>query len=186
MRRAHSKVTKLPPELLDAINEAIVKRGATYDDLTKVVAAWVADGKLAPEHAPSRAGLARYGKNFLARMEQLTVAREAAKQIVASSGGDGLVMDEAATNLVLNEIMSIFMNRDPDDADAGLSPGEVAKIAAGLGKLQSSSVQREKIKTEFEKKVKAAAQSVSGKAKKAGLSKEAIEEIEREVLGIAA
>lgn len=182
-RRSHSKITKLPQRLRAAIDDAIAKRGATYDQLAATVEQWIAEGKVAATDAPSRAGLARYGKNFLARMEQLNLMREQARQIVTSANGDGMVLDEAATNLVLNEIMSIFMARDPKD---GIKPGDVARIAAGLGKLQSSSVQREKLKGEFEKKVREAAKTVSGKAKKAGLSKQAIEEIEREVLGIAA
>lgn len=180
-RRSHSKVTKLPPALLDAINEAIVKRGATYDELTELVGGWVSKGKIAAEDAPSRAGLARYGRNFLARMEQLTVAREAAKQIVASSGGDGLVMDEAATNLVLNEIMSIFMSRDPEQ---GLKPGDVAKIAAGLGKLQQSSVMREKIKGEFERRAKDAEKAVNEIQRAGGLTKEHANVIRAKILGI--
>lgn len=180
-RRAHSKVTKLPQRLRAAIDTAIAKRGATYDALAAMVEKWIGEGALKPEDAPSRAGLARYGKNFLSRMEQLNAMREQARQIVTSANGDGMVLDEAATNLVLNEIMSIFMARDPED---GIAPGDVARIAAGLGKLQQSSVQREKLKTEFAQRAEAAAKKVSGLAKRAGLSKNTIEQIEREVLGV--
>jgi hypothetical protein len=73
------------------------------------------------------------------------------------------------------------MARDPED---GIAPADVARIAAGLGKLQSSSVQREKLKTDFAQRAAAAAKKVSGMAKKAGLSKLTIEQIEREVLGV--
>lgn len=179
-RRAHSKVTKLPPELREAINVAIVQRGATYDELIVLVNGWVRAGKLKAADAPSRAGLARYGKFHLARMEQLAVAREAAKQIVASAGGDGMVLDEAATNLVLNEIMSIFMQRDPEQ---GLKPGDVARIAAGLGKLQQSSAVREKLKDEFAKRAEAAAKKATGAMKRAGASQQAIEEVEGILMG---
>ena len=181
-RRAHSKVLKLPPRLRAAVDAAIVKRGATYDELAELVNGWVRDGQLTKDKAPSRAGLARYGKHALARFEQLDLVREQAKAVVASAEEYGMVLDEAATNLVLNEIMSVFMQRDPNEP---MKPADLARIAAGLGKLQSSSAQREKVKGEFEKRASAAAKKVTATAKKAGLSKEAIAQIERDVLGIA-
>jgi hypothetical protein len=183
-KRVHSKVTKMPQRLRAAIDTAIAKHGATYDQLAAMVEKWIKAGEIKADAAPSRAGLARYGKNFLSRMEQLNAMREQARQIVTSANGDGMVLDEAATNLVLNEIMSIFMARDPLDPKDGITPADVARIAAGLGKLQSSSVQREKLKTDFAQRAAAAAKKVSGMAKKAGLSKQAIAQIEREVLGV--
>jgi hypothetical protein len=171
----------MPQRLRAAIDTAIAKHGATYDQLAAMVEKWIKAGEIKADAAPSRAGLARYGKNFLSRMEQLNAMREQARQIVTSANGDGMVLDEAATNLVLNEIMSIFMARDPED---GIAPADVARIAAGLGKLQSSSVQREKLKTDFAQRAAAAAKKVSGLAQKAGLSKRTIEQIEREVLGV--
>lgn len=180
-RRRHSKVGQLPAPLREAIHGAIAA-GKTYDQCAEMIGAWVAEGAVAPAAAPSRAAVARYGKHYMARMEQLQLVREQARSIVSAAGSDGMALDEAATNLVLNEIMSIFMSRDPKD---GVPPADVARIAAGLGKLQSSSVQREKLKTDFETRAAAAAKKVGATARKAGLSKEAIAQIEREVLGIA-
>lgn len=180
-RRSHSKVSRLATSLRRAIDDAIVKRGATYDELTSLVEGWVRAGKIKKEEAPSRAALGRYGKHALARFEQLDLVREQAKAVVAKAEEYGMVLDEAATNLVLNEIMSVFMQRDPGKP---MKPADLARIAAGLGKLQSSSAQREKVKGEFEKRAAAAAKKVVATAKKAGLSKATIEQIERDVLGI--
>lgn len=179
-RRAHSKVAQLPPEFREAIHDAIARRGATYDELIVLVNGWVRDGKLPADSAPSRAGLARYGKNFLARMEQLNLAREQARAVVAKSEEYGMALDEAATNLVLSEIMSIFMSRDPG---APMDPGDIARVAAGLGKLQQSSASREKIKTEFEKRAREASKKATGALKRAGASQEAIKEIEGILMG---
>lgn len=181
-RRSHSKVSRLPASLRRAIDNAIVKEGATYDELTALVGGWVHGGKITKEDAPSRAALGRYGKHALARFEQLDLVREQAKAVVAKAEEYGMVLDEAATNLVLNEIMSVFMQRDPGKP---MKPGDLARIAAGLGKLQQSSAAREKAKAEFEKRTSAAAKKVAATAKKAGLSKEVIAQIERDVLGIA-
>lgn len=181
-RRRHSKVGQLPQALRDAIHNAIAA-GKTYDALAEMVGAWVAKGKVDPAAAPSRAAVARYGKHYMARMEQLQLVREQARSIVSAAGSDGMALDEAATNLVLNEIMSIFMSRDPKD---GVPAADVARIAAGLGKLQSSSVQREKLKTDFETRAKNAAQQASKVMKKNGLSQKAIDEVEQILMGGAA
>lgn len=181
-RRTHSKISRLPESLRAAIHDALIRRGATYDDLTGLVSAWVRDAKVAAADAPSRAGLARYGKHFLSRMEQLHQAREQARAVVANAEEYGMALDEAATNMVLNEIMSIFMSRDPGEP---MDPADIARVAAGLGKLQSSSVQREKLKSDFAKRAGEAMKKVSAIARKGGLSKSAIETIEREVMTIA-
>lgn len=180
-RRRHSKVGQLPHALREAIHSAITA-GKTYDELAGMVDAWVAQGAVAPAAAPSRAAVARYGKHYMARMEQLHLVREQAKSIVAAAGTDGMALDEAATNLVLNEIMSIFMSRDPKD---GVPAADVARIAAGLGKLQSSSVQREKLKTDFETRAAAAAKKAAGVMKRAGASQKTIDEIEGILMGTA-
>lgn len=181
-RRSHSKVNQLSPRLIEAINVAIAQDGVTYDHLADMVDDWVAQGAITQADAPSRSGLARHGKSFLARMEQLNRMREQAKTIVAEAGGDGTVLEEAATNLVLNEIMAIFMAADPEQ---GMKTVDVARIAQGLGRLQSSSVQRERLKVDMVKRAQAAAKKVAATARKAGLSAAAIATIERDVLGIA-
>jgi len=181
-RRAHSKVSKLPPNFRSAIADAIVKRGATYDALTALVKAWVKDGKIKAEDAPSRAGLARYGKHYMARLEQLDLVREQAKSVVAKAEEFGMVLDEAATNMVLNEIMSIFMSRDPGKP---MKPADLARIAAGLGKLQQSSAAREKIRMDYDKRAQAAVKKAGTAMKRAGASKQAIAEVEKLLLGAA-
>lgn len=180
-RRAHSKISKLPPRLRSAIDLAIVKHGKTYDQLVELVEGWVRDGKIAPDEKPSRAALGRYGKHALARLEQLDLVREQAKAVVAKAEEYGMVLDEAATNMVLNEIMSIFMSRDPGKP---MKPGDLARIAAGLGKLQQSSAAREKVKSEFEKRAAVAAKKVSDIQRKGGLSKEDANAIRAKILGV--
>jgi hypothetical protein len=180
-RRTHSKVAKLAAPLRAAIHDAIVKRGATYDELTALVTGWVRAGKLKAEDAPSRAALGRYGKHALARFEQLDLVREQAKAVVAKAEEYGMVLDEAATNMVLNEIMAIFMSRDPGKP---MKPGDLARIAAGLGKLQQSSAAREKVKAEFQKRAGAAAKKVTDIERKGGLSKQDANVIRAKILGV--
>lgn len=181
-RRAHSKVLKLPPRFRDAIRDALVKHGKTYDELAELVESWVRDGKIKPEEKPSRAALARFGKRELARLEQFEHTREYAKAVIAKTDEYGMALDEAAANHLLNELIAIFMKLDPHKP---MDPTDLARLMAGFGKLQQSSAAREKVKAEFEKRAAAVAKKVTATAKKAGLSKEAIAQIERDVLGMA-
>lgn len=180
-RRAHSKVTKLSPRFRDAIRDALVKHGKTYDELAELVEEWVRDGQIKPEEKPSRAAIARFGKRELQRLEQFEHTREYAKAVIAKTDEYGMALDEAAANHLLNELIATFMKLDPNKP---MDPADLARLMTGLGKLQQSSAAREKIKGEFEKRAAVAAKKVVATAKKAGLSKAAIEQIERDVLGI--
>jgi DNA-binding transcriptional regulator YhcF (GntR family) len=179
-RRTHSKVMKLPPRLRDAIRDALVKHGKNYDQVAELVEQWVAAGEIKPEDKPSRSGIARFGKLELARLEQLEHTREYARAVVAKADEYGMALDEAASNTLLNELMSIFMKRSPDQP---MDPGELARIMTGLGKLQQSSAAREKMKTEFQKRIEAATKKATGAMKRAGLSKTAIAEVEGILMG---
>lgn len=181
-RRAHSKVSQLPPRFRDAIRDALVKHGKTYDELADLVEQWVKDGELAPEQAPSRAGIARFGRNELARLEKVELTREYAKAVIAKVDEYGMTLDEAATNTLLSELMAIMMKLDPETP---MAPTDLARLMAGLGKLQQSSAAREKMKTEFAKRAQEASKKATTALKRAGASKQTIEHIEGILMGTA-
>lgn len=179
-RRAHSKVLKLPPRLQDALRDALVKHRKTYDQVAEMIEQWVAAGEITRDQAPSRAGLARFGKNELARLEQLEHSREYARAVVAKADEYGMALDEAAANTLLNELMVGFMKRSPDKP---MDPGELARLMAGFGKLQQSSSAREKVRAEFQKRMETATKKAAGIMKRAGISKNTIAEIETILMG---
>jgi len=150
MRRTSSKVKRLPKDLRAAIDRAIVA-GLTYDEIAVKVSDWVRAGKIAPESAPSRAGIGRYAPGFLAKLEKLNLVREQARAIVSQSEGNGLEMEEAAVSLVLNEIMTVLM---PQEQDKQLPPKAIASVAQALSRLQSSSATRERAKLEIARRAK--------------------------------
>ena len=78
-RRSQSKIVReLPPELVETINNMLVREGLTYQQVT--------DYLKEQGHNISRSSVGRYGKNFADRMERLRVIREQAKTIVESVG----------------------------------------------------------------------------------------------------
>ncbi|MEW6330226.1 MAG: phage protein Gp27 family protein [Pseudomonadota bacterium] len=177
-RRAHSKVLKLPPRFRDAIRDALVKHGKTYDELAELVEQWVDAGEITPDQAPSRAGLARFGKSELARLEQVDHTREYAKAVIAKTDEYGMTLDEAAANMLLSELMTIIMKLTPGEQ---MDPADLARLMTGFGKLQQSSAAREKIKGELEKRIEEARKRAIAAARAEGLSEESAARVGEQV-----
>lgn len=168
--RSHSKIAKaLSPGDRDEINKRLATPGVTYDDIVE----WL-DGK---GYKISRSAVGRYGKDFLSKLERIHEVEQKARAIVAEAG-DGLPMEEAVSKVFTEKVLSHLLELDD------LSGQKFGSLMMAFAKLQSSSTQRERLKTEHQKKAKAAAESVKEKAKKGGLSEEAIKKIEEDILGI--
>lgn len=184
VNRKHSKVTKLPPEIRATVDSLLIE-GVTIEKIVETLNGLVAEGDLDQKDVPSKSSVGRYGKGFMAQLERLDLAREQAKVIVKRAQGDGLVMEEAAANLVMNEIMKILL---PENGKP-IKPKTVGSIALAISKLQSSSATRERVKIDVRKDMAAfarqTAKEVGGMAKKGGLSKQAVDEIKNKILGIA-
>jgi len=86
-------------------------------------------------------------------------------------------LEEAVAKKMAATLMELLL-------DEGVDISKTPRIISDFAKLQSSTVQRERLKTEFQRKAEAACESVKQKASKAGLSPEVVGEIEREILGL--
>lgn len=180
-RRRHSKVVKLPVAIRDAVNNLIVS-GKTIDDVLTHLRLLVDQGEIPTEALPSRSGVGRYAKGFIARLEKMDLVREQAKTIVERAEGQGLVVEEAAVSLVLNEIMTILM---PEQGI--VDPKVVASVAMALAKLQSSSATRERAKIEIRKDMAVRAKMAVTAIKKSNIDgserKRLVEEVDKILLG---
>ncbi len=137
-RRKHFKIDQLPDELVEAIHQKLVD-GWTYRDLAE----W-----LKQQGQPiSKSSVARYGKDFLARLEALKAAREKAKAIVeAHPDAPATEMVEAANQLAVQLILETLMQLDD------LAGEQVTDLLHALAKLEQSGVQRERLKLEFRRR----------------------------------
>lgn len=181
--RKHSKVTKLPKEVRETVNELLVA-GKTIAQILDHLKALAKNGTIAEEDLPSKSGVGRYSQGFLKKLEEMELMKEQAKAIVTKMGNDGLVMEESAANLVLNSINKLLMKPN-------LKAKEIFFHAMSVAKVQASSASRERAKIEvrkdMEKRAKSAAKAIDHMAKKKGrgLSPELVAEIKAEILGIA-
>lgn len=152
-RRKHSKIDKLPEEIVKAVNELLVTPGVTYKD----VVGWLKQ----KGHEVSKSSVGRYSQQFLSRLEKLRAVKDQAKAIIeADPDAPATEMHEAANQLAVQLIMEKLMGI-PD-----LEGAKITEIFKALALLERSAVSREKLKLEFNKGVEAAAAKIKEALKK--------------------
>ena len=179
-RRSHSKVDKLPPELREAINDAIVNKKMTYKEITKLINE--------AGHCISQKSVERYGKDFLTKLDRISTAKEQSKGILETSVGSKLEMAEATSTVAFNLLMDMITNAMTEDREVDKLTLEAIRT---LATLERSAVSREKLRFEFDKGVsKAAAQvkkELSGELERhpeiLARIAEIIDEVENELKG---
>ena len=168
--RKHSKVEDdLSPEIRREVNRLLLE-GETYEDISDYL-----KGK---GHDISRSSIGRYGKDFLNEYRKLLIIEDKSKILVSEAGGDGMVLEEAVAKKMAAMLLEMLLE---DGADIKKIP----RLISDFAKLQVSTVARERLKSDFQKKVEKAAASVEATAKQAGVSPETIEKIRRDVLLMA-
>jgi len=169
-----SKIELLPDEVLNELNERLVKgRFAGYDELAK----WLkANG-----FEISRSALHRYGQKFEDKIGALKLATDQAKAVVDASPDDEGAMNEALMRLIQEKLFSILM-------DLNINPKKIniASLVRAVAEFTRANVAHRKYREHVREKAKAAVASIEKIAKKGGLSKNAVAEIRREILGIPA
>ncbi|MBI4621053.1 MAG: DUF3486 family protein [Desulfobacterales bacterium] len=167
--RRHSKVEdELPPEIRREVNRLLIE-GETYEDIS--------DYLKGQGHDISRSSIGRYGKEFLNEYRKLLIIEDKSKILVSEAGGDGMVLEEAVAKKMAATLMELLL-------DEGIDISKTPRIISDFAKLQSSTVTRERLKADFQKKAEATADDIVKSVKKDGLSEEKAEMIRKKILGI--
>lgn len=162
-KKKTARTGDLPPEVLVQVNELLV------------------DGKSGEEIRDFLAGLGydfektvfgRYGADFLENYRRLKIVEEKSRVLAADEENE-LVIEEAASRAFARMIVEAQL---AGEIDLKRLPGLLANFA----RLQSSNVQREKLRREW--KAKAAQEAEDSTP--GGLTDEVAEEIRRKILGI--
>lgn len=129
----------------------------------------------------SKSAIHRYGQDFEKRLQTLKLATEQAKAIVDSSPDDEGAVSEALMRLVQEKLFQVMLEFqvDPD------KPLNIASAAKAVAELSRATVNQKKWQAEVRARAEAAAANVEKIAKKGGLSAESVEQLRREILGIA-
>ena len=171
---ARSKIEQLPEVLRQQLNEKLLQNGfSDYEQLAE----WLTQNGYQISHA----SVWRYGQKFEQRVEGLRRATEQAKAIVTETGDDEGAMLEATQKLLTEKTFQLLMeiDLDPDEVN-------ITKVGRMISDLTRAHVHQQKWKQEIQERAHEAAVAVESVAKKGGLTADAVEQIKRQILGIAA
>ena len=168
-RRKHGRIRDdLPPEVREKVNRLLIEPGTTYEDIQAFLAAEGYD--------ISRSAIGRYGQDFLSRLQELRIIEEKSRALV-SEAGDGMVLEETASKLFSQMIIELQLSNKLDIK-------KVPRILSDFAKLQSSTVQRERLKRDLAERAEKVADDVAQTVKKNGLSDETADAIRKKIMGI--
>ena len=174
-----STVKRLDPRIRQAVDRLIREDKATIDQIVERL-----DDMLG-EQAPSRSAVGRYVKNTREQMKRYREAQELAKvwvgKLEEEPGGDvGRLLSEMLRTVAFQQLAGA------GDEGAEISTKEVAMLAGALRDLNTAdkvAMDRElRIRQEVARQ---AADKATEVAKRGGLSAEMVNDLRRELLGIA-
>jgi hypothetical protein len=126
----------------------------------------------------SKSALHRYGQDFESKLSALKMASEQARAVVAAAPDEEGAVNEALMRLVQEHLFKLLMT--------GGDQMDLPKVAKAVAELGKASVVQKKWQAEWKEKTEAAASRIEKIAKKGGLNQATVDEIRREILGMAA
>ncbi|MQU41148.1 DUF3486 family protein [Pseudomonas helleri] len=165
-----SKVASLPKTVKAWLDKALAENG--FSEYETLAAELSAQG-----FSISKSALHRYGQDFESKLSALKMASEQARAVVAAAPDEEGAVNEALMRLVQEHLFKILM------ADG--KSFDLPKVAKAVAELGKASIAQKKWQTEYREKAEAAASRVEKIAKKGGLNQATVDEIRREILGMA-
>jgi hypothetical protein len=179
---ARSAIIQLPGTVKTELDRRLHQGGFSgYEQLAE----WLSD----QGYPIGKSSIHRYGQNLERRLSAIKASTEAAAIIAEAAPDDADLRSAAVISLVQTELFETILNLQEASAD-DISPqvrvGLLSAAAKNIATLTRASVNQKKWQLSVRDKVSAAADAVEAVAKKGGLSKEALDTIRRDILGIAA
>lgn len=170
-----SAVEQLPDDVRTQLNSRLIDAGfANYEQLAE----WLGE----QGYQISKSAVHRYGQRFEQRLSALKVATEQARALTEAAPDDEGAMSDALIRLVQEKLFSILIDLDVES----ISKVNLSSLTKGISSLARATVKQKEWMLEMRAKAEEAATRAEKIARKGGLSKDAVEQIRREILGIAA
>ena len=166
-----SKVAGMPAEIKEWLDRALAENNFSDYEL-------LAEELKARGYAISKSALHRYGQAFETRLSALKMASEQARAVVAAAPDEEGAVNEALMRLVQEHLFKLLMAEEGEF--------DLPKVARAVAELGRATVTQKKWQAEVRARTEAAAAAVEKIAKKGGLSAESVDQLRREILGIAA
>jgi len=174
-----SSVDAISAEAREELDRMVRNGRATIDQIRQRLA------ELEGEDAPSRSAIGRYVQSAKQQMERYRQAQEVAKVWVGKleeepDGDVGRLLSEMLRTVAFSSLSQL------GEEDAGAEAKDIRFLAQAIKDLASA----DKISAERELRLrqevaKQAAEKAGEVARRGGLSKDAVQELRREILGVA-
>ena len=161
----------MPAEIKEWLDRALAENNFSDYEL-------LAEELKARGYAISKSALHRYGQAFETRLSALKMASEQARAVVAAAPDEEGAVNEALMRLVQEHLFKLLMAEEGEF--------DLPKVARAVAELGRATVTQKKWQAEVRARAEAAAAAVEKIAKKGGLSADSVDQLRREILGIAA
>lgn len=166
-----SKVGTLPAEVKAWLDQALVENNFSgYEALSAELAE--------RGYSIGKSALHAYGQSFEDRLSRLRMASEQAKAVVTAAPDEEGAVNEALMRLVQEHLFNLLMTEG--------GKVDLPKVAKAVAELGRASVVQKKWLAEVKARAEVAAQAVEKIVRKGGLNAETVNEIRRQILGVAA
>lgn len=176
-----SKIDQLPDELRTALEEMIVRRRFSG---YVALAEWL-KGK---GYQIGKSAVGEYGQNLQRKLAAIKASTEAATLIANEAPDDADRLSAAVISLTQTGLFNILIGlQEASEADDPLQRAKLfSAVAKNVATLTRASIAQKRHELETRARAEAAADRVAKVAKKGGLTPVAVDQIRREILGIAA
>lgn len=166
-----SKVGALPAEVKAWLDQALVENNFSgYEALSAELAE--------RGYSIGKSALHAYGQSFEDRLSRLRMASEQAKAVVTAAPDEEGAVNEALMRLVQEHLFNLLMTEG--------GKVDLPKVAKAVAELGRASVVQKKWLAEVKARAEVAAQAVEKIVRKGGLDADTVNEIRRQILGVAA
>lgn len=135
----------------------------------------------------SKSSVHRYGQKVEQKLAAVQASTQAAMMIADAAPDDSDMRSSAVLSLVQTELFNALValqEADNEDADPADRIMLMAKAGKGIAEIAKASVNQKKWESEVKERVQAAAKAVEKIVKKGGMSKDTVDEVKKEILGI--
>ncbi|WP_240222869.1 DUF3486 family protein [Rheinheimera hassiensis] len=185
-----SKVNLLPQVIRDQLHAFIRSGDMHQTDIREAINQMIEEAGLPEDAKLSRTGLNRYAQKFEGVGERIRQSREVAEVWISKLGQAptsdvGKLLQEFVRTMAFETSMKL-MDEAAEDGAEPISPKALGQLALVVQRIEAASMSSLKVEKEIRSAFAVEAANTAEKvAKTAGLTKESVELLKREILGIA-
>lgn len=185
-----SKVNLLPQEIRDQLHVLIRSGDMHQTDIREAINQMIEEAGLPEDAKLSRTGLNRYAQKFEGVGERIRQSREVAEVWISKLGQAptsdvGKLLQEFVRTMAFETSMKL-MDEAAEEGAEPISPKALGQLALVVQRIEAASMSSLKVEKEIRSAFAVEAANTAEKvAKTAGLTKEGVELLKREILGIA-